>query len=85
MGIILIKDNIERVVETQAQAEMLKRQGFKPISPEPVKTETEEAKQLPELSKLTVKQLRTLAVERGISGAAGLSKSELLEVLEADK
>lgn len=81
MSIILVRDNVERIVETQAQAEMLKRQGFRSLGPEPVKAEVKE-EQLPELDKLTVKQLRSLAVKRGISGAAGLSKAELFEVLE---
>lgn len=84
-SIVMIRGNVERIVETQAQAEALKLQGFKPIEGEkPVDAEETQA-QAEDLNKLTVKQLRSYAAKLGIAGAAGLTKSELLELLEGEK
>lgn len=47
-----------------------------------VKEEAEQPEAKPELDKMTVPELKVLAKENGIEGAASLNKAELLAVLK---
>ena len=73
---ILIKENVERVADNQADVERLKQKGFKPL-----KKESTQAEKQKNLHQMKVEELRTLATERGIEGAAVLPKKDLLELL----
>lgn len=75
----LIMNNVERTAEDDAQIRKLMAAGFKPLR-EAVCEEKAESK--PELEKMKVDELRSLAKEKGIEGAASLNKEELLAVLK---
>lgn len=75
----LIMNNVERSTEDDAQIRKLMAVGFKPLG-EAVREEKAEEK--PELEKMKVDELRAMAKERGIEGAASLNKEELLAVLK---
>lgn len=75
----LIMNNVERTAEDDAQIRKLMAAGFKPLG-EPAGEEKAEEK--PELEKMKVDELRAMAKERGIEGAASLNKEELLAVLK---
>lgn len=75
----LIKNNVERIAEGESQVQKLKAAGFKPLEVIDHKA-GEEAKT--ELEKMKVDELKSLAKEKGIEGAASLTKEELLAVLK---
>lgn len=75
----LIRDNVERTAEDDAQIRKLMTAGFKPLG-EAVCEKKEELKL--ELEKMKVDELRSMAKENGIDGAASLNKEELLAVLK---
>lgn len=80
----LIMNNVERIAETEAQIRKLQAAGYKPletVSPteDGSKVESEEK---PELEKMKADELKSLAKEKGIEGAASLTKEELLAVLK---
>ena len=75
----LIRGNVERVTESPQEQQRLIKEGYKPIDEE---KEPEASPQAEELAKLTVKQLRQEAKERGLEGVDALSKTELLEIME---
>lgn len=75
---ILVRNNIERIAENEAQIRKLTAEGYEPMeASEDVKEE-----QKPELEKMKVDELKALAKEKGIEGAASLTKEELLAVLK---
>lgn len=74
-----IKDNVERVTESEAMAEKLKDLGFKPLDMEEGAQEL--GGETTNLDKMTVPDLKALAKEKGIEGTASLNKGELLAVL----
>lgn len=75
----LIKDNVERIAESEAQIRKLETDGYVPLDVAGCKKEGEVK---PELEKLKVDELKALAKEKGIEGAASLTKDELLAVLK---
>lgn len=75
----LIMNNVERTTEDDVQIRRLMAAGFKPLG-ETGKGIRTEGK--PDLEKKKVDELRALAKERGIEGAASLNKEELLAVLK---
>ena len=75
----LIKDNVERIAESEAQIRKLETAGYVPLG-EAGSEAKEEGK--PELEKLKADELKALAKEKGIEGAASLTKDELLAVLK---
>lgn len=75
-----IKDNIERVTESEAMAAKLKALGFKLLDSDALTQEPEEKNT--DIEKMTVPELKALAKERGIEGTASLNKWELLAVLK---
>lgn len=87
---ILIKDNVERVVTSKSDAEKLKKQGYKPV--ETMAKDTAAAEDIrdgdkapADLESMTVAQLREVAKEKGIKSAGSLSKTDLLALLEGSK
>ena len=74
-----IKDNVERVTESEAMAEKLKDLGFKPLDMEDGVQEL--GGETTNLDKMTVPDLKARAKEKGIEGTASLNKRELLAVL----
>ena len=73
----LIRKNVERVAESEAAIEKLKAEGFKELEKQ------EEKPEMPvNLADMNVTQLKALAKQKGLEGCSGLSKEELLEVLE---
>lgn len=78
----LVRNNVERVVMTEEQAEELKSRGFKRMdSVEDGKPSPKEEKSL---SEMTVKELRAYAKEKGIEVVSSLGKKELIEILGGD-
>lgn len=75
----LIMNNVERVAEGESQIRKLKSAGFKLLK-EDIMPQDEESK--PELEEMKADELKTLAKEKGIEGAASLTKAELLAVLK---
>lgn len=75
----LIKNNVERIAEGDSQIRKLKAAGFEPLEMADCKAEEEEK---PELEKMKADELKSLAKEKGIEGAASLTKEELLAVLK---
>lgn len=74
----MIRENVERIAETQAQIDKLKLEGFKEMEELPL---DENQKELP-LGDMTVEDLRKTAKEKGLEGYSSLSKKELLALLE---
>lgn len=74
-----INGNVERETESELMAEKLKSLGFKEID-SPVDEEVQG--DLTDIEKMTVTNLKALAKEKGIEGAASLNKAELLAVLK---
>lgn len=72
----LIKDNVERVADG-AQADKLKADGFKELG-----TSVKELEKRNPIHEMKLDELKTLAKEKGIEGAASLTKAELLAVLK---
>lgn len=80
----LIMNNVERIAETEAQIRKLKSSGYEPLemagpTEDGLKAESGEK---PELEKMKANELKSLAKEKGIEGAASLTKEELLAVLK---
>lgn len=75
---ILIKGNVERVAEGENQIRKLKAVGYEALDEKDGVTEETR----PELEKMHVDELKSLAKEKGIEGAASLTKNELLAVLK---
>lgn len=75
-----IKDNVERVTESEAMAAKLKALGFKPLGSETLTQEQGEGNT--DIERMTVPELKALAKEKGIEGTASLNKGELLAVLK---
>lgn len=76
---ILKKDNVERIAETEAVIQKLKNQGFVPIN---TTAETEPEKIEMSLDDMTLTELKALAKEKGLEGVSALNKAELLEVMK---
>ena len=76
----LIRDNVERIVDSENQVEKFKRQGFRAVDFEADGVCV--SNQTVELGKKKVDELRELEVKNGIEGAKSLTKSELLAVLK---
>lgn len=76
----LIKENVEREADG-AQAEKLISQGFKLLADSSI-VESADNKEQRVLSDMKVGELKELAKEKGIEGAASLNKEELLAVLK---
>lgn len=74
----LIKGNVERIAETQAQAEKYISKGFKMLDVAK-EAKKEEGKSL---DKMNVTELKELAKQKGIEGYESLTKNELLAVLK---
>lgn len=75
----LIKDNVERIAESEAQIRKLETAGYVPLG----SARSEKKEQVkPGLEKLKTDELKALAKEKGIEGAASLTKDELLAVLK---
>lgn len=77
----LKKGNVERIVESELQAQGLMSDGYVKIdSPAGPEEPAGESSEKP-LEEMTVDQLRALAKEKGIGGYYSLAKQDLLELL----
>ena len=72
---VLIRGNVERIVETEYEKQRLEAMGFKPLAD----SNDEEAMSL---DKMNVNDLRAIAKEKGIEGVDKMKKDELLMALE---
>lgn len=78
---VFAKENIRRLTDDPATALQLQREGFVRTDEEE-KVKEDEPKEPESLDEISVTALRALAKKRGIKGASGLSKSDLLQMLE---
>ena len=76
----LIKDNVERIVFSEAAACKLEIKGFERLNSSAIERKTEKP-----VTKMTVKELRILAKERGIAEGDVLKKDELIQILEGEE
>lgn len=81
---IFAKENVRRLTDDPLTAASLARDGFVRIDEDKEKAgETEKGAEAPvDINKLSVAALRAIAKEKGIKGASGLAKADLLEVLK---
>lgn len=82
----LIRKNVERIAESEAQIAVLKAMGFRELQEQnsagaPDPDDSGDADLHP-LEDMDLTELRTLAKENGISGYSSLKKEELLLVLK---
>lgn len=75
----LIMNNVERIAEDDVQIRKLMAAGFEPLGEAACE---EKAALKPELEKMKVEELKALVKEKGIEGAASLTKDELQAVLK---
>ncbi len=73
----LIRGNVERIAETEAQIAKLKAEGFKEMG---ATAKDEQPKKA--IAEMSVTELKALAREKGLEGCSGLSKEELLAILK---
>ena len=78
---IFAKENVRRLTDDPATALRLLSEGFVRTDEEE-KVKEEEPKEPENLDEMSVTALRAIAKKRGIKGASGLSKSDLLQMLE---
>ena len=78
---ILKKDNVERIAETEIVIQKLMRQGFEPIGGTAFNKENPD-KADKSLEDMTVAELKALAKEKGLEGVSALNKEDLLAVLK---
>ena len=76
----LKRRNVEIVEHDKDKIRALKAEGFKVIDGEP--TEENPAEKV-ELKEMTVKELKALAKDKGITLSNALKKNEIIEFLEA--
>lgn len=76
---LLIKGNVERIAESPAMIERLKREGFRAL--EEVAEDNQKIEDI-DLSELTVAELRELAKKNDLEGYSVLNKAQLLELLK---
>lgn len=69
----LIKDNVERIVLDESARDSLIKEGFKDV----------EIKIKSESNKLTLEQLKILAIEKGIEFDDKIKKADLVVLIEA--
>lgn len=78
----LIRKNVERIAESEAQIAKLKAMGFKEMPNQEKIAVPKSADQQLLLDKMDLTELKALAKEKGISGYSSLKKEELLLVLK---
>lgn len=81
-----IRDNVERIADTEEQALKLESAGFKKLlksrKSSSKKSKDDDNDEEKSLSEMTEKELQKLAKERGIDVPASLDKSDLIKILE---
>lgn len=78
----LKKGNVERIAESELQAQRLMSDGYVKIDSPAGQEEPAGGRPDKPLEEMTVDQLRALAKERGIGGYYSLAKQDLLELLK---
>lgn len=77
---ILIRNNVERITESERDAEKLIKQGYRPLGGAPVKSTAKKVDK--SIKDMTTAELRNLAKEKGIKAAGSLSKADLFNALK---
>ncbi|MCI9359256.1 MAG: transcription termination factor Rho [Lachnospiraceae bacterium] len=77
----LKKGNVERIAESELQAQRLMSDGYVKIDSPAGQEEAAGGRPDKPLEEMTVDQLRAIAKEKGIGGYYSLAKQDLLELL----
>lgn len=81
----LIKSNVERIAESDEQAEKLKSQGFERVTGLGKDTaDVPPSDEVKRIQDMTVKELRGVAKENGIELPSSLSKDDIVKIIEAE-
>lgn len=79
---VIIKDNVERIID-EKDYPLYEKQGYTALGKSDAEKQDDAGHKY--LKKMTVAELKTIALEKGIKNTESLTKAELLKALEENE